>query len=173
MHTLTQELLKEFLSYNPETGIFTWLPRDRKWFKTTHSFKKWNTRYANKEAGTMSHGYVYISIFKRLHKASRLAWLYITGNHPVHNIDHINGVRSYDAFINLRDVPQSQNVQNIRRPYSYSKSGFLGAHPNGSKFCARIKLNGITHYLGQFNTAQEAHDVYLAAKRKLHPACSI
>lgn len=34
-------------------------------------------------------------------------------------------------------------------------------------------LHGKGNYLGQFKTAEEAHAVYVAAKRQLHPLCTI
>ena len=39
-------LVHELLHYDLETGHFTWKWRDRKWFKSEHDWKRWNTRYA-------------------------------------------------------------------------------------------------------------------------------
>lgn len=47
---LTQEIAKEFWDYDPETGIFIWKFRDRKWFATEGSFKTTNTKFAGKRA---------------------------------------------------------------------------------------------------------------------------
>ena len=35
-------------------------------------------------------GYLYISIVRRVYSGGRLAWLYVTGKWPVHEISYIN-----------------------------------------------------------------------------------
>ena len=50
-----------------------------------------------------------------------------------------------------------------------NQSGLVGAHqasPNG-KWSSRIKVKGVTHYLGYFYSAQDAHDAYMAKKLEL------
>ena len=64
---LTQELLKQHLSYNHLTGIFNWrIPP--------------MTRYYNSIVGYLDKdGYRIIGLFKKRYKAHRLAFLYMTG----------------------------------------------------------------------------------------------
>lgn len=52
----------------------------------------------------MIHGYHY--------KASRLAWLYMTGEWPKYEMDHINHVKDDNRWVNLRDVTPAENCAN-------------------------------------------------------------
>ena len=47
---LTQDHLKECLTYSPETGIFTWNERPLSHFKDSRCRNMWNSRWANKRA---------------------------------------------------------------------------------------------------------------------------
>ena len=57
-------------------------------------------------------GYRRIGIDGRYHQASRLAWLFMTGEHPLFEIDHINRIKSDDRFNNLRNTTRSENLKN-------------------------------------------------------------
>ena len=156
--------LREVLNYDPVTGIFTW-----------------KTRIADRikigdVAGTVyGLGYRLIRIDGQQYHAHRLAWLYMTGAWPVHGIDHINGERDQNQFINLRDVPPQYNAQNKRRPAKNNVSGYLGVswYSRGKCWRAGIRVNGKGYHLGYFNDPAKAHQVYLAAKREQHQACTI
>ncbi len=88
-------------------------------------------------------------------------------------MDHLNGDASDNRLANLRDVPQEVNQQNQRRANADSKTGLLGASPRGPRFQAAITTQGDRRYLGLFDTAEEAHQAYLTAKRQLHAGCTI
>jgi hypothetical protein len=159
---ITQERLRELVHYCPETGIFTHLEsKGRKKAGTT--------------AGSLRlDGYVYIMISGTRAMAHRFAWLYMTGEWPLADIDHIDGNKSNNAFNNLRDVSRSVNAQNQKRAKISSKLGLLGVSklPSGN-FKAVIVLNGNRNYLGVFSNPNDAHQAYLKAKRKLHEGCVI
>ena len=126
---VTRELVKEFLNYNELTGVFTWLPRDRKYFASEHSFKVWNTRFSGKTAGSIcldSSGYQFlnIGILGRLYKAHRLAWLYVTGDPAPKEIDHKNQNALDNSWGNLRDGT-GKNARNHSLQRS-NTSGFTG-----------------------------------------------
>lgn len=159
---LTQERLKELVSYNQETGVFT--------RKTTYS-----NRYkcGNKIGWKTSHGYIFILVDNNEYYGHRLAWLYMTGEFPKGQIDHINGIRTDNRFSNLRNVSPSENMQNRRKAQSSNKLGFLGVFKNKKRFSTQITVNHKTLHLGTFDTPDEAHRVYLEAKRRLHSACTI
>lgn len=161
--TLTQDRLKELLSYDPETGVFRWKSA------RTSSIR------AGRQAGYLNAtGYRTVVLDKRKHWEHRLAWLYVHGKWPEHYIDHINGVKDDNRICNLRDVTKQLNQQNEKRARSSSKSGFLGVthvkrHLKLAKpFAARIWFDKKLHSLGHYATAEEAHAVYVDAKRKLH-----
>ena len=168
---VTQNLVRELLNYDPETGIFTWRHRDRKYFQSDRSQKIWNVRFAGKKAGSITYyGYIQIPIFKCGFFAHRLAILYITGSFPSMHVDHIDRNKSNNAFKNLREVNNSVNMQNVFNHQSNNKLKIRGVCKGyGNKFVAHIKANGKQCYLGTFSTADEAQDAYLAAKQVYHP----
>jgi hypothetical protein len=163
MTMLTAERLREVLDYNPETGIFRW-----KAISTKNQVKVGDIAGC---AGAKD--YRRICIDGRLHLTHRLAWLYMTGEWPVADIDHINGISGDNRFANLREATRSENMQNRRGPNRDSKTGLLGASPNQGKYEAAICLDGKKHYLGLFKTAEQAHAAYIKAKRKFHPGGTI
>jgi len=165
---LTQAELKSLVHYDPETGIFTWLPRP-----VVHSRHKiWNIRFAGKQAGHVDTlGYNIITLGIKKPHAHRLAWLYVYGYLPLDDIDHIDGNRNNNRIINLREATRSENLQNISTCRSDNKCGVLGVGfiKATNKYRAKIKYQGKQKHLGCFDTAEQAHRAYLEAKRKYHP----
>lgn len=153
---ITQSELQKLLHYDPETGLFTWLPRPKSMFKTARAFNAWNTRYSGKGAGCIqkikTNKYIVIKIHDHLHYAHRLAWLYVKGILPEDQIDHIDGNGTNNAYTNLRDVDSQENSKNAKM-YSNNKSGKTGVTWNQKhgKWHANITIDGKQEYLGCFN----------------------
>jgi hypothetical protein len=164
---LSAEQLRELLHYDPETGVFTWKVRP------SIRVKRVGAVAGNIGAG----GYAVINLtkFGSPKKAHRLAWLYIHGKWPEADIDHINGDRLDNRIVNLRDVSRRINTENLRSARRHSKSGLLGAHWHEpfKKWYSVITTDRKRKFLGLFKTPEEAHQAYLAAKRKLHEGCTI
>ena len=161
---LTAERLREVLRYDSETGHFFWK-------------KKMSSRaMPGQKAGALTvYGYIQIRIDGVIHRAHRLAWLYLTGENPTGQIDHINRKRDDNRATNLRDVTATVNRQNIGLDSRKNRTGFLGvtAHKQGAIYQGQIHVNGERVSLGYFKTAAEAHEAYLRAKRAYHPGCTI
>lgn len=155
---LTQERLKQQLSYDAATGAFVWLASRQ-------------GVSAGAVAGkTIPLGYRVIRINKIAYRAHRLAWFYIYGVWPL-NIDHINGLPSDNRLANLREATPSQNMQNQRRARSDNKTGLLGvsrSHRSHGSWDARITTGGVRSYIGCFPTPELAHAAYVEEKRKNH-----
>ena len=56
------------------------------------------------------------------------------------------------------------------KPRKNNKSGYRGVSLNKrtNRYAADITFKGKQHHLGEFDTAEEAHDAYLKAKEELH-----
>ena len=159
---LTAERLRELLHYDQETGLFTVK------IATGH-----RSRLGSQPGNPRPGDYLRIGLEGRLYPAHRLAWLYMTGEWPKAYIDHINGVKDDNRWVNLRDVSNAMNAQNVYRARKNSKSGFLGVVQKGDRWGSQIGVNGSFTWLGMFDTPEEAHTAYLEAKRQLHEGCTI
>lgn len=157
---LDQATLRSMLHYDPETGVFTWLPRrDR--------MGRRNTRFAGKVAGNTyrppkaKSEYVSICVLNWPFAAHRLAFLYMTGEWPLGQADHedLNGLNN--RWSNLRDATKAQNMSNTSAPKT-NRTGFKGVcFDNGkSRFLAQIRHNGKSIFIGRYRTAEEAHAAY-------------
>lgn len=102
---LTSTYLKSILDYDRRTGNFYW--------KVNRVRAKIGDRagYARKD------GYWYIKIDQVKYARHNLAWLFETGEWPVHEIDHKNRTPGNDWISNLRDVPHYVNMRNTKRSY--------------------------------------------------------
>lgn len=173
---LTQEYLKSILDYDPLTGVFTWKERPICDFNCERLRNGWNTKYSFKDAGRIkSDGYVQIGINRKRYAAHRLAWLYIYGEWPKNEIDHINGFRNDNRLSNIRESTRSENMQNKKTSHKNNKCKYLGVYfcNRSKRFVSIIALNNKTKYIGKFNDPESAHDAYLKAKRELHEFCTI
>ena len=61
--------------------------------------------------GLNSGGYYQTKVNGTLYYNHRLVWKMTTGNDPVNVIDHIDGDTSNNAFSNLQDITQAQNLR--------------------------------------------------------------
>ena len=159
---ITPEHVRDVLDYDPTTGIFHWR---KKVAQRVH---------VGDYAGSKHHsGYLSIFTLGRSYRAHRLAWVHYYGEQPPKFIDHINNVRDDNRIANLRPATAEINTQNRRTAQKGSASGLLGVAQNGNNWQAYIRVQNKPTYLGTFKTPEEAHQVYLAAKRMYHAGCTI
>ena len=161
--SLSLDLLRECLHYDPDTGHFT---------------RKVATKGPSGRVGSVcgysdQKGHLYLCFKGSRYAIHRLAWFYVHGCWPKDLIDHINGDRGDNRIVNLREADVVLNGQNQRRARSGSRSGVLGVTIQKNRFRASIGVEGKSKYLGLYATAEEAHAVYIAAKRVLHEGCTI
>lgn len=154
----TQKRLKELFYYDLETGIFT-------------RIGKVKGGKLGCQAGHMKdNGYLHFSVDRKKYGAHRLAWVYVYGVEPESDIDHIDGNRANNSISNLRCVDRSTNLENISKAKSHNKStGLLGAYKlKNGRFTSKIQVRGNSFSLGCFDTAIDAHQAYINAKKLYH-----
>lgn len=161
-NVLTHARLLECLSYDKNSGCFTW------------KISKRGTR-AGSQAGSVFLGrYIQIRIDQVSYYAHRLAVFYVTGTWPSADVDHINGNGLDNSYSNLRDVHHRVNQQNRHRPNkrtSGRSSNYLGVSWKKShkKWGAYIGLpDGTMKFLGYYDDEYAAHLAYVEEKRKSH-----
>jgi len=154
--------LTELLDYNPETGLFTW--------KVTAG-----KGLAGMAAGsvrrhkTCSHyTTIDIGVDGKLYRAHRLAWLYVHGDLPDKEIDHIDGDGTNNRIANLRLATHKQNGENVKLRKD-NRSGRRGVsfHPASGLWRARVSHHGreLCSYHKSFDDAAMAAD---AARKELY-----
>ena len=153
-------MLRSLVSYEPETGVFRW--------RQDHKNLKWIK--AGDEVGKDARkgGYRCTSINKKQYYQHRLVWLYVHGEWPLHQVDHINGDKADNRLCNLRLATKNENAQNIKKLKNNS-SGVVGAYRHWSgRWYSSIMVNGKAKYLGSFGSAEEAGKAYSEAKKTFH-----
>lgn len=153
------EQLRSLFSYDPQTGSIT-------------------SRHGRVVGSVDSEGYIRIRLKKggRHFRAHRLAFVAMLGRWPEGDVDHLNGTRHDNRWLNLREVDRKTNSQNQRQATAQnSTSGMLGVSWDSRRrrWVAQIEVDGKGRNLGRFATAEEAHRAYIAAKRQLHAGCTI
>ena len=149
------DLCNKYLTYNPETGVFT---------------NKINRGSAKKgcESGWLDCGYRRIRLRDKFYRAHRLAFLMTFGNLPK-MIDHINHDKVDNRIVNLRSCTSRQNNIN-RGPGKNSSSRYKGVSWDKSrgKWQANIRIDGKSKSLGYFQDEKEAAETYDDAAVKYH-----
>lgn len=154
----SREVVRQLLTYDPNIGMLTWLPRKRWQFRSNPAFVMWNIRYAGGFAGTakVPTGNV-IAIDDHQYRTHRIIWLLVHGDPVPDVIDHIDGDPFNNRISNLRAATDPQNKWNTALSRN-NTSGFKGVTFNKLKgqFQATVRCNGRRYWAGYFATAEEA-----------------
>ena len=140
----------ELFRYDYETGVLYW--RRRVNSRVPKTLEAGTQRKSN------SDGYLNVSVNGRLYPVHRVVMLICYGFYGEGlEVDHINHVRNDNRLFNLRFVTRSENSKN-QSVSSKSTTGVTGVYFSKSrnKFIAQIKVNRQVHYLGCYNTLEEA-----------------
>ena len=131
-----------------------------------------NKKYNIVKSRQNNKGYLIINLYKEglpktflIHRL--LAYTFLECKNKNYDIiDHINGNQLDNRLCNLRFIDKSGNNRN--RIKITNKNGFMGVYKRNNRFCAVIRNDkGIKCYLGIFDTAEEAHEIYMEEHNKL------
>ncbi len=138
-----QELRRRF-RYEPDTGRWFWRINRQRGRAGNETFKAKNRD-----------GYRQAQVNGRYCSSARAAFLYMTGRWPL-TIDHINGRRDDDRWINLREATVSEQCINRKKP---SKTGH--------RYVFRSR-RGYGIHIDGFKTITEANALADRIGRELH-----
>lgn len=152
---LTQAELKEYLSYDPLTGLFTYI-------------KAKSGIHVGQVAGSINgHGYIIIKIRGQSYHAGRLAFLYMTGAFPKNLVDHIHKIRTDNRWAELQDITNQENCRK-KGMNKNNKSGVTGVRWNKklNKWQVTLRVDGRNKHFGVFVELCDATLAIQKAKRE-------
>jgi hypothetical protein len=152
---ISADAVRELFDYDSTTGVLTRKPcAGTHWrpFPITHSRDP--------------RGYLKTRIGDREYFVHRLVWLYVNGEWPKHEIDHVNRNARDNRIENLRDVPRAVNIANRRgwgkpKPERVKRRSAPGSVEfvkacRTKPYRARMLVDGKRINLGYFGTSEEA-----------------
>lgn len=154
---ITQELVKEMFTYNPETGSLI-----RRFTVNSRAIK-------GQDSGTVTKkGYKETSINKKRYYIHRIIHLYVYGYLP-ENVDHIDGDGLNNKLSNLRGCSPSENSYN-KRISSNNTSGVKGVSwcKTNSKWTGFVMVNGKQSNLGYFSSIGDAKAAVMKKREQFH-----
>ena len=144
------------LSYDPETGHLWW------------KFKKYKRDLSNPAGFTTKSGYREIQLCGKSFKQHRLAFIFM-GEVIPKEVDHINGVKDDNRWVNLRPSCRATNCMN-RAKFKGCSTDLKGVHWSNhhNKYRAWVGFEGRQKHLGYFDCPEDAYKVYCEAVDKYH-----
>lgn len=156
MDKLTANNLRRLVIYDPESGIFTW-----------------RVRVSNCQQGQILGrkvgNYFCVSIDRTRYYLHRLAWLYMAGQWPVAEIDHIEGFSN--RWSNLREATSGQNKANkkVKRTSVLGVKGVCRTPARSKKpYEACVGRDGQKIWRDRFDTIEEASVAYAQKAAEIH-----
>lgn len=168
-------LLRSLLHYNPESGVLTWKPRDKKIVYAIggcvepHRIKRWNLMFAGNRAGSLvPTGYIVLRIAGVSYFAHRIIYAMYYDDIMCDaslQIDHIDGNRANNCISNLRLVSMTENNRN-KAVSVRNKSGVAGVfwYAKRKKWRAVLGWGETAKFLGYFSNFDDAVDARLEAE---------
>lgn len=156
LSNLTAADLRQILRYDPDTGEWIALTRRSSHRRAGETLPK----RKGKRKQLRINGKAYLGY--------RLAWLYMLGEWPLVQIDHIDGDLTNDCWDNLRPATQTLNNANSKK-FRSNTSGVKGVvwSKHRRKWIAQISKNGKYSNLGSFDKIEAASKTYQEAATKL------
>lgn len=147
---VTQQLLHEYLDYDPNTGHLTWR---KKLCSKVVVGRRAGTKVKNRDNRI-------IKIFGQVFIEHRLIWFYVHGYYPKPNehIDHINHDEQDNRIANLRLVTQRENNKNQSKRFNNTTGVtgvWLSTRNGAKKYMAEI-YTGNGRLRKSFYTLEEA-----------------
>ena len=166
------KLFRQLFDYNPLTGELTHRHRGIHLFGGNVGLQTWwNKNYAGTKAGRrLPSGYSGVAVLgrRRVYKQT-LIWEMVYGEPPAGTVDHVDRDPENDRLVNLRlSTPRQNSVNTLGR--RRNTSGYVGVRRRRGKWCAELGtgISGDKHYLGDFDTVEEAARVRDKAAWKAH-----
>lgn len=153
---LPVEIIKEYLSYDPDSGVFAWVKRSSD--KSAIGSRAGRARAPG--------GYRQITLKGVTMYEHRVAYVYVHGSIPSgRSIDHINGLKGDNRIANLRVATGSQNLANLSAKKD-NTSGCKNVHWCATKkrWIAKVKKNGRSVYVGSFQDFDKATSAAMDAR---------
>ena len=156
--------VKDLIEYDPNTGVFTWLPKP----DSDPDANRFNSFKAGTTAGHQVHksdgrrSRISIEFYRKdagrvVVGAHRLAWHIMTEDEPPSVIDHFDGDPFNNSWANLRDGRGSVNPKNCKlRRDSSSGVGGVSYRKDTGKWRAQLNIDGKREALGTFSTKEDA-----------------
>lgn len=157
---LTAQRLRAVLHYDPASGHFTWLVRRNAFGGPVEPGDR-----AGYVGGAKARRRRYIGIDGVRYHEHRVAWLYMTGAWPEHEIDHIDRDPCNNQWTNLRAATHKQNAENSVQPLGTSK--VRGVRWQRGGWSARITHHGREIHLGRFRCLDDAAEFRELAREML------
>lgn len=151
------EVLRQKLSYDPTTGVLTWLVSGGK-------------AKVGKPAGCVikieRNTYLKVTVDKTQTYAHRIAWALSYGYWP-EGVDHEDGNGLNNRLDNLREANGVVNGRNCSKHVT-NTSGTTGVLwlKSTSKWRAGIKVDGVYHSLGSFTKIEDAIAARKSAEKR-------
>jgi hypothetical protein len=153
----TIEELREYLDYEPETGVLRWKkspnPRIRQGQLTGATARN-------------SQGYKQVRFCGHALLLHRVAFALHHGHWPVPCCDHIDGNPLNNRAKNLRECSLAANQHN-RRISSNNTTGVKGVRQIKGAYEARVRINGVT-YTKYFRRLEDAAAYVKQLREQLH-----
>lgn len=142
---LSHTRLTQLLDYDMDDGLFRW------------KVARGGSIEGEVAGSSRRDGYIAICIDRGRFLAHRLAIFYVTGVWPISEVDHCDGDRKNNSYLNLREASRKENSYNHKTRCD-NTSGVRGVtfKKDKGKWRATIQKDNKSHHIGYYDSFDEA-----------------